>query len=315
MSSLNVVLTPKGFRILSYEFFTNLISILLLFSALSIVIFLNPKLISYFSIVYIFFTLVFMYFRLRVGYIYPISYYYQITLFVLLTPYIFINWVSLSVLFLSFSFLMYKKNPFRNIPFPIGLFASLFVISISLILYKVGWQKFSLFHSTLSFPLEKGMSNLSGIFFPLLQSDNLTFAENSYSYFENFGYYTILLSSIIFLRQNRFWSDISLIILFSICLVGNYSLNLQYAIQTIIITSGIWYIIFSAPGRKTSYITSILSMLLLAAIIGFIRFLNPLFYLPAIVILSLFFVIQTLLHLLIDDKFPRNRLIDISGVR
>ncbi|MEM7179352.1 MAG: hypothetical protein AAF518_00575 [Spirochaetota bacterium] len=285
--SHSIVLTKTGFRVISSEFQTDIFSSLLVFGVLSFALALNLHLLPYILLVLGTSLAIFLYYKKRIGYIYPLAFFYQVMLFLLAVPIVFLQWFPLVIAFLSLFACFSKSNPFRDSTLPIGIFLLALVSSLALLAnaYNSG---LNLFIGNYTNPLGINNPNISGIFFSPIFSMTVPYAASSYSILENLGMYSIFFLGFAILREDNFWIEFILIASFFAISSLNSRFDFALVYQQNLITTVIWYLFHSAPGRSynANYSLSIFALIgtlggsvLLVSLIGsFPPILNIFFY-------------------------------------
>ena len=315
MPSHKIKLSDKGFKTLSTDFFIDIIAVLILFFVVLFSLFQQTNVIFIFGVFLLISIGVFIYYRTRNGYLYPLSFFYQILLFWAITPPIFLNWYTIPIIGIFLFGLYYKKNIIQSIYFPMSLYLSLLVTAMVFIFGKSFLYKelFSQDSASLYYFIDH--TNISGYFFRINQSIMGSFHPDSFSILEKIGYFSPLLVITLSIRQKNVLLDFILLIGMGGLIFHFFGENLEYLKNRSIVLISLWYLIFAAPGRNKGFslnyslislvFTGVITLLLIRGSYGF----------PPIMIPVTFFIIQSILYLLTQDPnainlkiFKRNRL-------
>lgn len=310
MPSHRIVLTNKGFRTISTEFIVDVFSFVLLVGLTTLGLIINPRDLPYFSILLIISILVFMLYRTKNGYLYPFNFFYQILLFWIITPPIFLNYYTIPFIGILLVGYFYSNNPFQRIYFPLGLMLSLVVVSLFFIFgkYNLTYEMLQTGEQLKNLQIDR--AEVSGYFFHFTESPLGTFNTNSFSLIEKLSFYTPLLMITFSFRQKNIFLDFFLIIGMALMCLYFFKENIEFLKTRPIALLSVWYLIFSAPGRNRGFsiIYSILTLLITGVI--FFALINIGYSFPPILIPILFFLIQSALYILTQNSYKLN--LDLS---
>ncbi len=210
MPSHKVILTNKGFKILSTDIVIDLITLGLAITVLAIGGTWNMDKFLFVSASYIFGALLYFFYRYKFGYIYIVSFIYQITLFLLITPVAFLKWPILLLTFASIVPFFWKKNIFQKLYFPLGLFMGLLASMYGLLFRSFRWIKFPVLSTD---PLSQYLSefHVPGSFFLQNDSGDFVFSGEMFSSLELAGLFSLISIGSILLRQFHFLLDLFLL--------------------------------------------------------------------------------------------------------
>jgi hypothetical protein len=298
LPSHKVILTNKGFKILSTDIVIDLISLGLAITILAIGGTWTMDKFFLVSTSYIFGGLLYFFYRYKFGYIYIISFIYQITLFLLITPIAFLKWPVLLLTFASIVPFFWKKNVFQKLYFPLGLFMGLLASMYALMFQSLQWIKFPV----LSFePFSQYLSefHVPGSFFLQKDSGEFIFSGEMFSSIELAGLFSLICVGSILLRQFHFLLDLFLLIGMFFVVAYHFRFDFPYFQERILILVSTWYLILMAPGRNFgfSYLFSLISLVFT----GMFSYLlsNGEYLIPPIIIVVLFFFMQSILFYLV----------------
>ncbi|MCB1142982.1 MAG: hypothetical protein H7A24_17970 [Leptospiraceae bacterium] len=301
MPSHKIVLTNKGFKTLGSEMFVDIVHLFFSLLALSFFSYLHNQYSLQFTLFYIISILIYIFYRIKNGHFYPFSYFYQISIFFLITPLIFLNWVTLPISMALLAVSLFKKNPFKEIYFPMGLFLSLISISIGIIM-----EKHHIFQTLLTPPQNPDTfllhSNLSGIFFYSFENPVGAIDFKNFSIVESYGLYIMVFISPFLLKKYNLFSD-ALVLAGMFFLIGmHYQNEFQTLQDRIINTTCLWFLIYTSPGRNHgfSFLFSFISLVFTMGI-SYLSLKGNLEY-PIVLTILGFFLIQSALFLLIREK-------------
>jgi hypothetical protein len=300
LPSHKVSLTNRGFKILSTDLHIDFASL----GIVSILLFLgwSSKLDTdlLYAEAFFFSTLLYVFYRYKFGYLYFVSFFYQIILFLLLTPIGYLNPYTILVSFLfTFPFFI-GRNSFQAIYFPMGLYMSLIAYCAGVLGEKLSFwkiQKLSLV----------GLENyLPGFFFKPFLVEKAFYSESLLSPLELSGFSALLGLGILILREFSFFMDFSCSSLMVAILLFLFQFDLAL-FQPILIPLFIaWFLLFAGPGRNFgfSYIFSIIS-LVFTGLVCYLLWKKE-WVVPPIAIISVYFVIQTFFYMIVMGKLLRN---------
>ena len=301
MPSHKIKLSDKGFKTLSTDFFIDIIAVLILFFVVLFSLFQQTNVIFIFGVFLLISICVFIYYRTRNGYLYPLSYFYQILLFWAITPPIFLNWYTVPIIGIFLFGLYYNKNIIQSIYFPMSLYLSLLVTAMVFIFGKSFLYKelFSQDSASLYYFIDH--TNISGYFFRANQSIIGSFHPDSFSILEKIGYFSPLLVITLSIRQKNVLLDFILLIGMGGLIFHFFGENLEYLKNRSIVLISLWYLIFAAPGRNKGFslnyslislvFTGLFSLLFIKESMGF----------PPIMIPISFFIFQSIIYILTQD--------------
>ncbi|MCB1190947.1 MAG: hypothetical protein KDK90_10955 [Leptospiraceae bacterium] len=250
MAAHNIILTDKGFKILTNNYKSDLISLCMLLAMLLIFTFLNLYLLPYILIFYFVCSIPYFYQKINKGYIYSVSYYYQLTITMLLVPPAFMKWQILVFVFLIFIPMYLKKDPLKQVRFSMGLFLSILFIAIGLILKKIGWVDINYLDNPMfSFSLNS-YSKASVLLFSQFSFQGIGVSNALFSIFEHFGILLYIIPLTLIFTGDQFLKNISIFILILILLSINYHSEITTVFSKIANHACIWYIFYSAPGKN-----------------------------------------------------------------
>lgn len=298
MPSHKVSLTNRGFKILSTDLQVDFLSIALVGTLLIFGWSVKTESLLLYAETFFLASLLYLFYRYKFGYIYFAAFFYQIILFLLITPISYLNTITILLSFVfTFPFLL-GKNSFQKINFPMSLFMSLVVMGTGLVGEKL--KLLNINKLSFSSSLE---SHVPGFFFVPTFSGELFFSEGLFSPIEMCGLFALLGLGILFLREFSFFLDLAC---YSF-LVGIFLFLFQFDLELykgqIIALSTMWFLLLAGPGRNFgfSYIFSFISLVFTAT-------LSYLFWkgewnLPPILVMVTFFLIQSLFFVLVMGKF------------
>lgn len=301
MPTHKISLTSNGFKTISTDFIIDSLVSFLLFCITIFSLYQNPQYLLLFGVLILGSTIVYLFFRARNGYLYPLGYFYQIMLFWVITPPVFINWQTIPFICIILFLFHYKSNPFKTIYFPMSIYLCLIVSSVVLI-----FGKSSLYMNILNISQNQGylfLTNyeVSGYFFRINESLTGSYSNISFSIIEKFSFLSPLLIGTIALRQKNIFIDFLLIIGMVLLSYFFFGQNIEFLQDRCAVLVCIWYLIFSAPGKNKGFslnyslfslfLTGIFSFLLIKESMGF----------PPIMLPISFFFIQSILYIITQD--------------
>lgn len=307
MSSHNVLLTNKGFKVFNSNFFFDILSIVFLFLFTGAGLIKEGLVIN--AIVFLALaSLFYLYFRLKVGYIYAIGFFFQIFIFFLTLPrFALKNPAVLVFCLVVYILLIVKQNTFYQVRFPSGLFLSIIGVAFAFVLDKIYIARIEVFPTNWDIPLEK-IYKIPGIYFPSLYTDIDTYSYGLFSLAETYGGYLVFFLGFIFLREQNFKLDFLMISLMSLVIIYFYRFDVFFYARNILNYIAIWYLIYSAPGRSYSFSAryNILSMVLTLGFsyfwISFLPLTSPVLF------IIFFFLFYGVIFYLVTENFPGKNL-------
>jgi hypothetical protein len=306
LPSHKIKLSDKGFKTLSTDFIIDIFALLILFSLVIFSLFQHSKIIFVFSLYALISIGVYIYYRARNGYLYPLGFFYQILLFWAITPPVFLNWYTVPLIGFILFGLYYKKNIVQSIYFPMSLYLSLLVTTIVFVFGKTYLYKELFAQDSTSLYYFLDHTNISGYFFRTNQSIIGSFHSDSFSIIEKIGYFSPLLVLTLSFRQKNVLLDFLLLLGMGGLIFHYFGENLEYLKNRSIALLSLWYLIFSAPGRNKGFSLnySIISLVFTGAIT--LLLIKGSFGFPPIMIPVTFFIVQSILYLLTQDPGPHN---------
>ena len=301
MPSHKVTLTDKGFKSLSSDFIIDCLAGFILFSVVMSHTIRHTNNLVLFGFFMLIAIGVYIFYRTKNGYLYPIGYFYQVLLFWAITPSLFINWYSISIIGIILFGIHYKNNPFQSTYFPLSIYLTL-LISTSIFVFGQSYMyKELLDTSTNSSYFFIDHSSITGYFFKLNTSPNGSFNPNGYSILEKLGYYSPLLMATLSFRQKNVLLDFILVVgIFGLSLLY-FGENLDFLKERTVVIVSLWYLAFAAPGRNKGFslyysfislvFTGLFSLLFIKESMGF----------PPIMIPISFFIFQSIIYILTQD--------------
>lgn len=289
-----VSLTNQGFKILSTSIYVDVLSILLtLFLFLYGQNFHFDKIFSY-SVFLLISIIFYIYHSSKIGYIYLLSFVYQILLYFLLTPSLYVNFIN--ILFTAlFTFpLFLKGNPFQRLYFPLGLYMSLINSMLGLIEMNFQIVKFNI----LDFEGEE-FQKLTTIFWKneFLDSDYY-FHASTFSPLENTHIFALLGFGMILFREYAFFLDFFSSILVFCMVVVLYDFEIVFYKEKILSSTVMWVLLVFGPGRNFGFSYSYTLIALgLTGIFSYSMW-NLKEEVPVVVFIVIYFLIQSFLFLL-----------------
>lgn len=300
MPSRKITLTNQGFKILSNDLLADLFSILIVGFLLLFEQSWNlDKLFSY-LILFLLSSILYIYYNYKIGYLYIASFIYQVLLYLLLTPNIYIN---LGNIFLTFLFtipFLLHKNSLQKIYFPLGLYMSLINTCLGLIETHFQILKFTVI--TLQ---GEEFQKLPTIFWTTEFLDFGFFHISTFTPLEKSSIFALTGLGVLIFRDYTFLLDlISFIVcIFLVSLL--YNLELTFYIEKILAVSIAWVLLVFGPGRNFGFSYSYTFLTLgLTGIFSYSVW-NWKASLPNLFFLVLYFLIQTFLFLL--DKWLKTQ--------
>ncbi|HMW05439.1 MAG TPA: hypothetical protein PK079_04200 [Leptospiraceae bacterium] len=309
MSSHSILLTNRGFKVFSDDFFVDIFSFLVLYGISIFVALQNLSFAFYLIVLLISSSLFYIFYKLRIGYIYYIGFFYQMLLYLLITPLGFLNWFTLSISLGIYFLFSLKGNLFYKFRFPAGLFLSLLTVSTALFLDHFHILKMNLATSNSEIPMLSFYSGISGLFLTPMSIPGSSFLNLSFSVLESLDLYLLILVGFVFLRQENFLLDLFLISVFVFLFSFYYRYDILLCKNKIINFSSLWYILFSAPGRShhlSSFISLIVGVLALAA--GWFLIQSGLIFPPILFIIIFFILYGFTFYLVTESIFAKNLL-------
>lgn len=286
MSSHSIVLTQTGFRVISSEFQTDIISSIFLTAIILTFIFMNPGLAIYIMSGYAISLLIYIYFKKKIGYLYPIAFFYQISLFFLAVPIAVLSWIPFLFSFLILFLVFLRNNPFRILSFPPGVFLISILVSLSLLFFPENIYNF--YENPLHIPFIDNSREIIAIFYPPLLHLSAPFSHSSYSILENLGLYSLIFLTLAILKEDNMFMELIFILSFFGIVSVNMRFDFALLFQQNIIVTVLWYLFHSAPGRSdnSNYTLTAFSLICTLSISvlfisfhgPFAPFLNLLFY-------------------------------------
>jgi hypothetical protein len=301
MPTHKITLTDKGFKTLSTEFIMDCLAGIILLGIVFTYTIQETNNLMLFGFFLLITSGIYIFYRTKNGYIYPVGFFYQILLFWALTPPLFINWYSVSFVGVIMFGLYYKKNPFQTTYFPMSVCLALLITSSVFLFGKIYIYKELMDVSTNTSYFFLDNVYISGYFFKLFSSPNGSFSANSYSIFEKLGYYSPLLMATLSFRQKNVLIDFVLILgMFGLSLLY-FENNLEYLIERPFVLVTAWYLIFAAPGRNKGFSLyfSILSLILTGMFT--LTFIKESSSFPPFMVIISFFLFQSIIYIITQN--------------
>lgn len=308
MSSHSILLTNRGFKVFSSDFWIDNLSFISLFAVAILAVFQDVSFLFYFSFAYVAFALFYLYYKLKVGYIYYLSFFYQLTLYLLLTPIGFLNWFTISFSLCVYFVFSLRGNVFYKFRFPTGLFLTLLSVGLGLILEKLYILKLNLFAINPEMPFGF-FPTLTGIFVNPMVASGETFSPAFFSILESLDLYLLMFVGFLFLRQENFLLDLILIGVIAFLFSYYYRHDLMACKNKIINFTSLWYILFSAPGRS-HHLSSIYSLFVALCTVGIFYLLIQSGYIfPPVLLIIIFFILYGIIFYLVTESILTKNLL------
>lgn len=284
LSNYNVQLTSKGFKIVANSFFYDVINVILV--SLPIVFNLtNLNLLLSIGLIYALSSGIYYYYKKTIGYLYPLSFFYHISLIIIFCPIVYLHPFSIILGYTIFlGLLFWRKQDIVQFNFPISLLILLFII-----LSGSGLLYFSIINPNYSNVQFDKISESLFLRIPGLHFVSLPVTQNpeifKYTLAEKMGMFLILYYAILVLKEIRAFKDLLLILIVFFTILPIYGVDFLLYYQGGLIYTVIWYMIYNSPGRnyqamfKISLISSGIN-LVLSIILSYLFYgkINP-FYL------------------------------------
>ena len=289
MSSHSILLTNRGFKVFSSDFFIDVLASISLLAIAIFIVLQDLSFLFYFSFAYIAAALFYLYYKLKVGYIYYLSFFYQITLYLLITPIGYLNWFTISFSLGVYFVFSLTGNVFYKFRFPSGLFLSLLSVALGLFMERLNILNLNVFAINPEMPFSF-FPKVTGIFMNPYISSGESFASSYFSVLETLDLYLLVLVGFLFLRQENFVLDILLIAAIAFLFSYYYRFDLLLCKNKIINFTSLWYILFSAPGRS-HHLSSFFSLFVAISTLGLSWFLlESKISFPPILFVIIFFI-------------------------
>lgn len=240
----SLILTHSGFkkyfdnRFVHYIQFVVLVLIGIYFTEFHL-----PKIITIFSFL-IYSFLFYLFYKLKIGQIHSLSFFYQILLFFFLVPDIYYNPVCFFLSFSIYFFLLTKENIFLYFPFPVSIFLILINFIFCFLFSKLNILDFSNLYQLNN---QASISiQLNPIFFPLSETD---YQLNQYSTIEKSGILIFISAFVLILKNKDFIYEVLSLIAFGFILFLYYKF---FSIAQIFNSIGIWYLFHFSLGKNNS---------------------------------------------------------------
>lgn len=301
MPSHKITLTDKGFKSLSTDFIIDCLTGILLFITVLFYTLQNTKNLILFGFFLFISSGIYIFYRTKNGYLYPVGFFYQLLLFWAITPPLFINWYSISFVGVVLFGIYYKKNPFQSTYFPLSLYLTLIASSSIFIFGQSYLYKELMELNSLNSYYFINHDNILGYFFKLFSSPTGSFNSNGYSILEKLGYFSPLLMATLSFRQKNVFLDFILVVgIFTLSLLY-FQNNIEFLFERALVLVSFWYLVFAAPGRYKGFSLyySLLSLSLTAAFS--VLFINDSSIFPPIMIPISFFIFQSLIYIFTQD--------------
>jgi hypothetical protein len=297
LPSHKVALTNKGFKILSNDLQIDFI-FLLFVGTLLIYSYSTFQSFLLYAETFLLASLVYILYRYKFGYLYFIGFFYQIILFLLITPIGYLNFFTIFISFLFTVPFLIKQNSFQKIYFPISLYMSLLATTLGLSLEKLKIFSFP----KLSFSSSLG-AYLPGVYFTTSFSEQLPFSDLLFSPLELSNFYALLALGILFLREFNFFLDLFSYLSFVGILVFLFQFDLELFENKIISLSVTWFLLQAGPGRNFGF-SSLFSLLsvITTAIISYLLWKEEWSF-PPMLVVFIFFTVQSLFFIIVMEKF------------
>jgi hypothetical protein len=308
LSSHSILLTNRGFKVFSSDFFVDALSFISLFTIAVFTVFQNLSFLFYFLFAYVAAALFYLYYKLNVGYIYYLSFFYQLTLYLLITPIGFLNWFTISFSLVVYFVFSLRGNVFYKFRFPPGLFLSLLSVALGLILGRMNIINLNVFAATSEMPFSF-FPIVTGMYMNPFISFGNSFAPTFFSILESLDLYLLMLVGFLFLRQENFILDVILISVMAFIFSYFYRYDLLICKNKIINFTSLWYILFSAPGRS-HHLSSFLSLIVALGTLVTSWFLiqaNLVF--PPILFIIIFFILYGIIFYLVTESILAKNLL------
>jgi hypothetical protein len=308
LSSHSILLTNRGFKVFSNDSIIDILAFVSLFSIAVTTVFQNISFLFYFSFAYVAASLFYLYYKLKVGYIYYLSFYYQLTLYLLITPIGFLNWFTISFSLIVYFIFSLRGNVFYKFRFPSGLFLSLLSIILGMILEKFNILQLNIFASNPEMPFSF-LPAVSGLYLKPYLAIGDNFAPTYFSILESLDLYLLMLVGFLFLREENFILDFILIASIAFTFGYFYRYDLILCKNKIINFTSLWYILFSAPGRS-HHLSSFISIFvaLLAGIVNWFLIQTNLPFPPILFIIIFFILYGNIFYLVTESILAKNLL-------
>lgn len=309
MSSHSILLTNRGFKVFSDDFFVDIFSFLIVFVLSILVGIQSLSFAFYFFSVTIVSILFYIYYKLKVGYIYYTSFFYQIFLYLLITPIGFLNGLTISFSLAVYFIFSLRGNAFYRFRFPVSLFLSLLTVSLSLLLDRFGIMRLNLFSGHNELSLLSFHSEVTGLYLNPMINLGESFSSLAFSLSEVLDLYLLMLVGFLFLRQENFLLDLFLVLVVASLFCFYYRYDLMLCKNKIINFTSLWYILFSAPGRS-HHLSSFLSIIVGLLTLGFCwALLQTSLVFPPILFIIIFFILYGFTFYLVTESiFAKNLL-------
>ncbi len=238
-------------------------------------------------------SFIYVYYNYKIGYMYVLGFFYQVLLYLLITPSIYINFINIFLTSLVTLAFFYKYNPFQKFYFPFGLFMSLFNVSLGLLETKLHLLKYPIIsESGLEF------TKLSSHFLTLEYLDFGYFHSELFSPLENISFVGIIALGILIIREYAFILDLFNFFLCFILVASLYNFEFSFYKEKIISLSMTWVLFVYGPGRNFGFSYSFTTIVLgLTGILSY-SFWTLSSNLPGMVYLTFYFGIQSLFFVL-----------------
>ena len=272
MLSDKIALTSFGFKSSSNINILHALS----FSFLIIINFFfqsyNLRVFSTYAVIFLSSLMFYFFYKMKIGKIYSLSFFYQIFLFISLTPILYLNPFILLLTFSALYLFLYFGNFFSKVQFPIGIFLILINFSLHILLSKLNILNLKIVSDEIN-PFSQIFPNFSGLYFPKLFLLNSEFAPESFSCLENSGLYLLLVLCLLVLKNKYILRDLLTFLSFSSILFLFFRTDSVYFYPQILNYTAIWLIFHTAPGQNSSirYPLTITSLIPLIFLLLFYR--------------------------------------------
>ncbi len=300
----SLILTNSGFKTYFDNRFIHFIQLgILLIIGIYFSDFKLPKILTIisFSVYSILFYLIY---KLKIGQIYSLGFFYQILLFFFLLPTQFFNPITFFLTFTIYFIVLFKENVFLYFPFPVSLFLVLLNLFFIFAFSKLGVLDFFYLYKE-SEELNMGLK-LVPIFF---QNNPIDFQINQFSTIEKSGILIFISVFVLILKNKDYFYEILSILCFGMILFLYYK---SFFIPQFLTSIGIWYIFHFSLGKNNSVLkiftfTSILFIFLVLLTITTIKF-------SLLEIIAIYYTIYSLQFLLVKKfHFQKNLFLKIEN--
>ncbi|MCE9500623.1 MAG: hypothetical protein K8R21_09005 [Leptospira sp.] len=312
----NVKYSLKGFFTLSGKFYPDIIFTFILVLVYGGVCFYNPSLLPALGISVTGFLCTIAFLKKKNMYVYFPGLIYQFLLFLIITPPVFFDLrILIPVVFLGT--LLYYITPIAPmLRFPLGLYLSALLVSITFALNETGILPFHISGENLFFPVPiMNSTEFMGMFF-LQNLPDRGIGNFNFSILENLGVYIILFLPLGFLRSERFRYDLLFFGLLFFSFAMLFYPDIFPFMDRILFYTCIWYLIYSSPGRSAGSVFYIsLGAGILTCGLPALCIFYPLMPLPPVSLLIVFFLVHAILSLFVIEKNFHGKRLDKTGIK